>query len=95
MEIKAPLTATHLDFLTGGSIPEKYNLQMQWQMACTGRLWCDYVSYDPRMPERMKIKIVRVPRDIALIAQIETEVQIFLSELSNKILQLTALYPEK
>lgn len=95
VEIKCPFTATHLEFLTTGIIPEKYMLQMQWQIACTGREWCDYVSYDPRLPERMAISIQRVNRDLTLINQIETEVRTFLSELDNKLLQLVKLFPEE
>lgn len=95
VEIKCPYTATHLEFLTTGIIPEKYMLQMQWQIACTGREWCDYVSYDPRLPERMAISIQRVNRDLTLINQIETEVRTFLSELDNKLLQLVKLFPEE
>lgn len=94
IEIKCPFTATHLDFLIGDEIPEKYIIQMQWQMACTERMWCDYVSFDPRLPDRMKIKIKRVMRDATLISTLETEVQKFLAELSNKVSKLTALYPE-
>lgn len=95
VEIKCPNTATHLDFLTSSAIPEKYNLQMQWQMACIGAQNCDYVSYDPRLPERMQLKIIRVARDNVLIQNMETEIRTFLSELDAKVEQLTALYPEK
>lgn len=95
VEIKCPFTATHLEFLTTGIVPERYNLQMQWQMACTGRGWCDYVSYDPRLPERMSISIQRVNRDFTLVGSIETEVRAFLSELDAKILTLIKMFPEE
>ena len=95
VEIKAPFTATHLDFLTTGDVPEKYILQMQWQMACTGRRWCDYVSFDPRLPERMAIHMFRVFRDDATIHKIETEVQTFLSELDSKLFNLIKMFPEE
>lgn len=95
IEIKAPNSNTHLDFLMDDAIPEKYVLQMQWQMACTDRAWCDYVSFDPRMPERMQMKIKRVMRDNQTIVLMESEVARFLAELQNKISKLTALYPEK
>lgn len=95
IEIKAPNTNTHLDYLMNGEIPEKYVLQMQWQMACSGRKWCDYVSYDPRMPERMQMKIQRVNRDDVLIKNLEQEVARFLVELNSKVAKLKALYPEK
>jgi putative phage-type endonuclease len=95
VEIKCPFTATHLEFLTTGIVPERYNLQMQWQMACTGRGWCDYVSYDPRLPERMSISIQRVNRDFTLVGNVETEVRAFLSELDAKVLTLIKMFPEE
>ena len=59
LEIKCPNTATHIDTLLSGKVPERYNTQMQWQMACTNRQWCDYVSFDPRLPESMQLFITR------------------------------------
>jgi putative phage-type endonuclease len=88
VEIKCPMTATHIDTLLGQSVPSKYVTQMQWQMACTGRKWCDFVSYDPRMPENMRIFIKRVERDEQVISTLETEVIQFLKELDEKIVQL-------
>jgi putative phage-type endonuclease len=49
LEIKCPTTGTHLETILGGEIPEKYKYQMAWQLECTGRKWCDFVSYDPRI----------------------------------------------
>lgn len=95
IEIKCPNTNTHLDFLMDDTIPEKYVLQMQWQMACTDRAWCDYASFDPRLPERMQLKIKRVARDNQTIVLMESEVARFLAELQNKVSKLTSLYPEK
>lgn len=95
IEIKCPLTATHLEFLTTDKVPEKYVTQMLWQMACTGARWCDYVSYDPRLPDRMAIKVQRVMRDEVAIMMLENEVRMFLSELDSKILQLHKMFPEE
>jgi len=94
IEIKCPNTATHIDTLLADQIPSKYNIQMQWQMACTGRKWCDFVSYDPRMPENMQLYICRAHRDTELIIELEREVEKFLSELESKILTLNKLYKE-
>ena len=88
VEIKCPITATHIETLLGQSVPGKYVTQMQWQMACTGRKWCDFVSYDPRMPENMRIFIKRVERDEQVISTLETEVIQFLKELDEKVVQL-------
>lgn len=92
VEIKAPNTATHIDTLLSGAVPEKYVTQMLWQMACTGRRWCDFASFDPRLPESMRLFVRRVPRDDARIAELETEVRTFLAELDAKVAALRAKY---
>ena len=92
IEIKCPNTATHIETLLGQSIPEKYRLQMQWQMACTGREWCDFVSYDPRLPESMQLFIASLPADLALIQSIEAEVTKFLGEIDQKLDALVKTY---
>jgi hypothetical protein len=61
---------------------------MQWQMACTAASWCDFASYDPRLPEHLQLFIKRVPRDDAAIAHLETEVMAFLVELDQKVAKL-------
>lgn len=88
VEIKCPNTATHIDTLLKGKIPEKYLLQMTWQMACTGRRWCDFVSYDPRMPENLRLFTKRVQRDDALVADLESKVSEFLAEVHAKTVML-------
>ncbi len=95
VEIKCPQTATHLETLLGGEIDAKYIKQMQWQMACGGRAWCDWVSYDPRLPEPMRLFVRRVPRDDKLIAELEKDVKDFLSELDAKVSELSARYLQK
>ena len=93
VEIKCPSTATMLEYLEDRTVPAKYRLQMQWQMACTGRPWCDFVSYDPRLPEHLQMLIVRVPRDDKRIAELEGEVRKFLAELDEKVTKLKELKP--
>lgn len=94
VEIKCPNTATHIDTLLSGKVPERYITQMQWQMACTGYPWCDFVSYDPRLPENMRLFITRIPRNDATIAFMEAEVRAFLAELDAKIADLKSQYGE-
>jgi len=91
VEIKCPNTATHIDFLLSGKIPSKYIKQMQWQMACTDRKWVDYVSFDPRLPEGLQIKVIRVDRDDEMIGSLSDDITGFLTELDDKIKQLEAL----
>lgn len=92
VEIKCPNSATHIENLLAKSIDGKYIIQMQSQMACTGRLWCDFVSFDPRLPTEMQMIVQRVNRDSDLIKAIEGEVATFIAELETKLDKLTTAY---
>lgn len=94
VEIKCPESKTHIATLRGGAIPDKYVKQMQWQMACTGRKWCDFVSFDPRLPVPMQMHVTRLRRDDEIIAQIEAEAVVFLAEIETECADLRARYPE-
>lgn len=85
LEIKCPKTATHLNYLMDGVVPKGYQPQMLWQMACTGRAWCDFVSYDPRLPANMRLFVKRLPRDEARIAELEKEVNAFLDSVDKML----------
>lgn len=91
IEIKCPNSATHIETLLGEPVDGKYIKQMQWQMACAGRNWCDFVSFDPRLIPELQIKIIRVARDDAMIRDLEQEVEAFLNELVVKLVRLEAL----
>lgn len=95
IEIKCPNTATHIDTVLGSGVAGKYLTQMQWQMACTGRRWCDFVSFDPRLPEQMRLHVSRVNRNDAVIASLEKDVIAFLAELEEKLSALTAAFAPK
>jgi putative phage-type endonuclease len=92
VEIKCPNTATHIETLLGGSTALKYRDQMMMQMACTGRQWCDFVSFDPRMPANMQLFVVRVLRDDKAIAEMEDEIRKFLAEMEAKLAKLEGAY---
>lgn len=92
VEIKCPNTATHLETLDGTTLPEKYFLQIQWQLVCTGREWCDFVSFDPRLPESMRLFVERVKREDRVIAAVEKDVAEFLNELRSTVDRLRAKY---
>jgi len=91
LEIKCPNTAQHISTLLGEEVAKKYYDQMQWQMACTGRYWCDFVSFDPRMPEGLQLFIKRIARDDKYIAELEGEVIQFLAEVDDKVNKLNQL----
>jgi putative phage-type endonuclease len=88
LEIKCPNTATHIDTLLSETVPGKYNTQMQFQMACTDREWCDFVSFDNRLPTELQLFVKRVPRDNVFIRLIEGEIVQFIAELDDKINKL-------
>ena len=88
IEIKCPNTTTHLEYIDGGKPPAKYIPQMQTQMACTGRKWCDFVSFDPRLPENLQLFVVRLDRDDGYIKDMEVEVQKFLQEVDELFTKL-------
>lgn len=92
VEIKCPNTATHIETLLTGDIDLRYLKQMQWQLACTGRAWCDFASYDPRLPERMQLYTQRVYRNTVGTADMEKDIRAFLSELDEKVAALRAKY---
>lgn len=92
-EIKCPNSATHIDYLLGGVPPSVYVPQMAWQMACTGRKWCDFVSYDPRLPEELQMFVVRLHRDDAMIAEMERAVMLFNESVNRMIADLKTLRP--
>ena len=85
LEIKCPNTATHIDMLISKTIPKKYIDQMQWQMACSSRKWCDFMSFDPRMPEHLNKFITQVNRDDKYIGEMEREVETFNIEINEKL----------
>ena len=92
VEIKCPNTSTHIETLLSETVPGKYVTQMQAQMACTGRAWCDFVSFDPRLPAEMQMWVSRVHRDDTFIAEMEAEIRAFLTELDAKVEALRTRY---
>lgn len=89
-EFKCPSLTTHLGYLLSGEIPEEYQLQMQTQMACTGRKWNDFGSYHPDMPERWQLWVKRLERDDKMISAIELETLQFLEEVIAVVKKLEA-----
>jgi putative phage-type endonuclease len=93
IEIKNPNSATHIETIFSGKPDGKYVYQMAWQMACTGRKWADFVSYDSRLPDYARLFIKRIPRDDALIAEIEQEVSAFLKEVDAMVNKIESRRP--
>lgn len=83
IEIKCPHTATHISVIQAGRHDSQYEWQMLAQMACTGRAWVDFVSFDDRMPEELQYACFRFERDDKRIAEMEAEIKAFLEELAE------------
>ncbi len=81
LEIKCPNSATHIETLRKRKVPSQYYWQVQGQMWMTGRQWCDFVSFDPRLPENAQYIRIRMDRDDKAIAELEEEVKEFLQSV--------------
>lgn len=88
VEVKCPNTTTHLDYIFAGKIPAEYMKQIQCQLWVTGREWCDFISFDPRLPQRNQLFIIRANRDEELIKEMEAETLKFLDEVESLIIKL-------
>lgn len=88
VEIKCPNTWTHIETLKSGKPKSEYITQMQAQMACTGREWCDFVSFDDRLPDDLAYFQTRIERDEKFIETMLQEIRIFLGEMEETIQQL-------
>ena len=88
VEIKCPMTTTHIEYVLGGKVPAEYVKQIQCQLWVTNRHWCDFISYDPRVRKSKQLLVVRVERDEKLIAEMESAVRKFLDEVQSVINQL-------
>jgi hypothetical protein len=93
LELKCPTSATHLRTLIADAVPEDHLPQLHWAMACSGRQWWDFVSYDPRFPDGLQFFQKRVMRDEAAIATLEAEARLFLGDVEAKLQELYARYP--
>jgi putative phage-type endonuclease len=91
VEIKCPNTATHIETLLTKTVPAKYITQMMWQMTCADRPWADFVSFDPRLPEKHQLFIKRINYDPEMVNLLENSVIQFLGDVDLKIQQLESL----
>lgn len=88
VEFKCPSSTRHVETLLNG-MPDDHLPQVQGQLWITGRAWCDFVSYDPRMPKHLQLYVQRVPRDDAYINNLDAEIRTFLSEVDALVEKLT------
>ena len=90
VEFKCPKTTTHLKWMQAGIVPEEHQEQCLFNMRCAERGWADFVSYDPRLPDGLRIFVVRMDRDEERIARIDEEVARFNEEVEAVRVQLSS-----
>lgn len=88
IEIKCPNTSTHIDYVDRDKVPATYVKQIQCQLWVTGREWCDFVSFDPRVEDGQSIMIKRMQRDDELIAEMEQAVLVFINDLEQLVMKI-------
>lgn len=88
VQVKCPETKTHIETLLSKEVDEDYIKQVQWEMACCKRQWSDFISYDPRLPQSLRLFVQRVYRDDVLISSMEEMVLSFLDEIEEAIISL-------
>lgn len=96
IEIKCPNTSTHVRWMTAGVIPEEHRAQMFWNMACTGRTWWDFVSFDPRMKDRRdRLFIRRLEAHEAIQMEMSVRVNDFLAECDEMVKEIVSKRPKE
>lgn len=81
LEIKAPKAKTHLQYLLGKVPPADYLGQMDAEIVCTGRKWCDFVSYNPKFPPHLQFFCVRYTPEQEKLRELEKAVVVFDGEV--------------
>jgi hypothetical protein len=83
VEVKCPTTSTHLEYILDGGIPAEYVPQMTLQLLCTQREWCDFVSFDPRVPQKLQLFVRRFYPTLEQKEEVEKEAVQFLAEIDG------------
>ena len=83
LEIKCPTTAVHLKTVLSGIIPPEHAYQMAWEIESSSRKWCDFVSYDPRLPGNVAFFCQRYTPDPSFMDELRADVIKFLAELDE------------
>lgn len=91
LEVKVPKTATHIGYLRAGVLPSEYRPQILHNMWVSGAKWCDFVSYDDRLPPHLQFFCIRVERDESAIGAYEASVKYFLSEVESELADISKL----
>lgn len=81
LEVKTKLPHLQLDVLDKGKLPSEHVAQVQGQLMVSGRDWCDFVSFWPKLP----LFCIRVERDDKYIETLNQAIADFVGELDEYI----------
>lgn len=88
IEIKCPFPSTHVRYILENKLPAVYVPQIQGQLWVTGRKWCDFISFDPRVEVR-RFWMKRVYRDEEYIKMLAEAVNAFVAEMKELEAKIT------
>lgn len=91
LEIKAPTTQTQIKRALSKDYSSDYKAQIQAQLWVSGREWCDFVSYDPRINVSASFLQQRVFRDEEYIQEMKSKCDEFVTEMNNRMKLLGVL----
>jgi hypothetical protein len=84
-------STTHIGYLKTNQVPNDYLGQITHNLWITGAQWCDFVSFDDRMPAGLQFLRIRVPRSEAVIREYEITALKFLAEVADEAAALMAM----
>jgi hypothetical protein len=88
LEVKCPYgPKAHITTLISHKVPEEYKDQVYGHMLCTGRDWCDFVSYDPRMKRMpdLEMVVIEVEKNSFYMEDLEARLYEFEEELIRRL----------
>lgn len=91
IELKVPKSTTHISYFKSGGMPSAYLPQVQHNLWVTGAEWCDFASFDDRLPKALQLFRVRVHAKDLDMAAYEAEAMKFLAEVDAEVKALAAL----
>lgn len=91
VEAKCPRSANHLRYLKATQLPTEHLPQIQHGFWLSGANWCDFVSFDPRMPKHLQLVVIRVERAAVDIDGYAKKALTFLEEVEAETQALMTL----
>ena len=91
VELKVPKSTTHISYFKSNGLPSNYLPQVQHNLWVTGAEWCDFVSFDDRLPKSLQLFKTRVFAKFLDMELYQSEAMRFLAEVDAEVKALNAL----